>query len=115
MKFAKAIYWALFGAWIEMEVALWFEAGRESGGAMPIAFPLFVLFLIGGLALFLLLHCVIRRIDNRLNACKCDQFCPGGSGDLCAVCHKPANRPLSTLEQRSLDQYTIRHQRENAK
>lgn len=52
----------LLGIWTAVLIVVFIEARRESGGAMDLAGPFFVLLLIGGLMFFLLTHVLIRKI-----------------------------------------------------
>lgn len=58
----RALYWVAVGIWAALLVVVGIEAKREEGGAMPLALPFGVLWLVGGLLFFLLLHILLRQI-----------------------------------------------------
>lgn len=64
MKALGIFYWTLFGAWLSLDVVVYFEARRESGGAMDLAGPFFCVFTAGGIIFFLLAHVLIRKLSK---------------------------------------------------
>lgn len=62
IKASRAIFWMLFGIWIATTIAIGIQAWNERGSSMPICTMMFFPWLLGGVVVFFLLHCLIRKL-----------------------------------------------------